>query len=89
MEDEVESLDICDARRHIGHLWGLNRELTRMELARALRLSPKHGGDFVSKLEKGAANQSGTLIVAIQAFIDGYVPRHMASVVKPGYPRGR
>jgi hypothetical protein len=88
MDEEPEKLDIADAREKIGRLWGLNRSLTRIELARALKLSPKYGGDHVTKLEKNVTGLSGPVMVSVQAFLDGYVPRHMASVVKPGYPRG-
>lgn len=87
IEPLEKTLDITAARATIGRLWGLERDLTRQELGRALKLSPKHGGDFLARLEKGLVGLSGPVEVSVQAFVDGYVPRHMGDVVKPGYPR--
>lgn len=81
-------MDIGDAREKIGQLWGLGRAITKSELARALKLSPEHGGDFVARIEKGTASMTGPTEVAIQAFLDGYSPRHMDAIVKSSYPRG-
>lgn len=81
-------MDIAEARENIGKLWGLNRAITKAELARALKLSPEHGGDYIGRIEKGAANLAGPAEVAIEMMLDGAVPRHMAHVIKPGYPRG-
>lgn len=84
---------VSAARAKLGRLWGLDRDLTRAELARALDLSPVHGGGFVSKLEiddeSRRATLTGPVRVAIQLMLDGGVPDTMSSVVKPGYPRGK
>jgi DNA-binding XRE family transcriptional regulator len=82
------TMNIIEVREAVGKLWGLDRSLTKMELARALKLSPTSGGDYVSKLEKGKLTPSGPLEFALEALVDGYVPRHMADVIKPGYPKG-
>lgn len=83
---------VAQAREKLGRMWGLERSLTRAELARALDLSPKFGGSHISKLEieepKRRATLSGPVKVAMQMMLDGGVPYTMAGVVKPGYPRG-
>lgn len=88
MSEPTETLDIADVRRELGALWGLDRHLTRMELARALKLSPEHGGDHIGKLEAGKTGLSGPIEVALRMMLAGAVPPTMATVVKPGYPRG-
>lgn len=81
------SVDVKDARARIGRVWGLERDITKAELARALRLSPENGGDYVGRLEKGS-NMSGPVEVAIRALMAGYRPDNMDDVIKAGYPRG-
>jgi hypothetical protein len=85
-------LDVADARRKLGSLWGLDRALTRAELARALDLSPKYGGSHISKLEHAdpdkRATLSGPIEVAIRMMLAGARPHTMDGVIKPGYPRG-
>jgi hypothetical protein len=89
MSDEPAfDINIEKARREIGELWGLSRPITKEEMARALRLSPKHGGSHISKLEKGTATMTGPIAGFLEALLDGYTPRHMKDVIKPGYPRG-
>jgi hypothetical protein len=80
-------IDVAEAREKIGRLWGLDRPITKAELARALRLSDNHGGDYIGRVEKGAS-MSGPACVAIQAMMDGWRPHNMDDVIKPGYPRG-
>lgn len=79
---------VLNARKNLGPLWGLDRSLTKAELARALRLSPKHGGSHIAKLEDGKSELSGPIRGCIEAMLDGWTPRHMGDVIKPGYPRG-
>ena len=67
---------------------GLDRAITKTELARALKLSPGHGSDFIRKVERGAASLSGTAEVAISMMLGGARPPTMDDVIKPGYPRG-
>lgn len=81
-------MNIAEVRERLGEMWGLERSLTKMELARALKLSPTNGGDYIARMERGKANASGPMELAIEALLDGYAPRHMADVIKPGYPRG-
>jgi len=86
-------LDIAQARHDLGRLWGLERDLTRAELARALDLSPKHGGSHISKLElpddnPRKATLTGPIEVAIRMMLKGAVPHTVDKIVKPGYPRG-
>lgn len=85
-----EPLNVAAARTTLGRKWGLNRPLSRAELARALGLSPTYGGSHISKLENktNPATLSGPIKGLIEAYLDGYRPRHMDDVVKPGYPRG-
>lgn len=87
MTDDVR-LDVAEAREKIGRLWGLERSLTKAELARALKLSGAHGGDYVGRLENGKVPMGGAIEVAIKAFLSGYRPDNMDDVIKPGYPRG-
>jgi hypothetical protein len=83
-----ESPTMQEVREQLGQLWGLNRPLTRVELARALKLSPKNGGDYLSRMEKEKKPISGTMEVAIKAFLWGYKPDNMDDLITPGYPRG-
>lgn len=85
----TKTLSISKVRDDLGHLWGLERSLTRAELARALDLSPRYGGSHISKLEAGKTTLSGPIEVAIRMMLKGAVPHTMAGVVKPGYPRGK
>lgn len=80
-------IDIKLAREEIGRVWGLDRAVTKAELARALQLSPENGGDYVGKLERGSP-VSGPVKVAIKALMAGFKPDNMEDVIKPGYPRG-
>ena len=85
---------ITHARGKLGDIWGLTdetgnkRPLSRAELARALDLSPEHGGSHISKLERGQATLSGPIRVCIELMLAGGVPSTMKNVVRPGYPRG-
>jgi len=88
MANETFDLDVGEARAKIGRLWGLDRDLTKAELARALRLSPTNGGDFIGKLERGTASLSGPVYGLIEALMRKYKPPHMSDIIKPGYPRG-
>lgn len=81
-------IDIRAARERLGQIWGLERSVTKAELARALMLSPNHGGDYISRLESGKVNAAGPLVVAIRGMLAGYRPDNMDDVIKPGYPRG-
>jgi len=85
--DNVPDMDVAEVRAKLGEKWGLGRDATKAELARALLLSPRFGGDHIAKLESGKTNLSGPIAVALQSFLDGYVPRHMGDVVKEHYPR--
>jgi hypothetical protein len=91
--NKVLDLDIADSRDQLGRMWGLGRSLSRAELARALALSPVHGGSHVSKLELPKDNPrratlTGPIAVAIRMMLNGAVPATADSIVKPGYPRG-
>lgn len=88
MTQEDTPIDVATAREKIGQIWGLERAITKAELARALKLSDKHGGDYVGRLEKGTAPLGGPALVAIKAFLAGYRPDNMDDVIKAGYPRG-
>lgn len=84
----MQTMNITELRSKIGQLWGLDRPITKAELARALRLSEKHGGDYVGRLEAGKVPINGAMQVALEALLDGWKPHNMDDVIKPGYPRG-
>lgn len=86
-ERQAQQAFVENARRELGRLWGLERDLTRAELARALKLSDKHGGSHISKLEDGKTALSGPIEVAIAMMLGGAVPPTADHIVKPGYPR--
>ena len=44
-------IDLREARRRLGELWGLDRPLSYSELGRALRLSGRKPGDAVRQWE--------------------------------------
>jgi hypothetical protein len=83
-----EPLDIADVRVRLGGVWGLDRALTKRELARALALSEKHGDEHVAKMEAGKTAISGPIDVALRMMLGGAKPPTMADVIRPGYPRG-
>jgi hypothetical protein len=83
-----EPLDIADVRVRLGGVWGLDRDVTKRELARALHLSPKYGDEHVAKMENHKTAISGPIDVALRMMLAGAKPPTMADVIKPGYPRG-
>lgn len=88
MTNTPSPLDVAQVRTDLGLLWGLDRALSRAELARALDLSPKYGGSHISKLEAGKTTLSGPIEVALRMMLAGARPHTMDGVIKPGYPRG-
>lgn len=90
----AKPFSVTQARADLGRMWGLERDLTRAELARALDLSPVHGGSHISKLELPEGNArkatlTGPIEVAIRMMLNGAVPHTADKIVKPGYPRGQ
>jgi len=81
-------LDLREVRDKLGRAWGLGRPLTRVELARAIRLSEKNGGDYIGRLEKAGPIDGGPMEAAIEGWLDGGKPRNMADLITPGYPKG-
>lgn len=77
-----------EVRRNLGQMWGMSRPITRVEFARALKLSPKNGGEYLGQLEKNSKPVSGPMAVAISAFLAGFRPDNMDDLITPGYPRG-
>lgn len=55
-----------EARRELG--WSVN------DMADALRLSPANGGTSIRKMENGKTPISGPISVAVEAFLDGFIP---------------
>lgn len=88
VSDGEPKVDLSLIREKLGHAWGLGRAVTKVELARALKLSPKNGGDYLSRLEKDGKLSNGPLIVALEAFLAGYAPNNLQDLITPGYPRG-
>lgn len=79
------------ARMNLGPIWGLGRAITKREMARALKLSPKHGSSYVGKVEgslDGKPGLSGATRLIINAWLGGWPPEDMDDIVVPGYPRG-
>jgi hypothetical protein len=83
-----EPLDIADVRVRLGVVWGLDRPVTKRELARALHLSDKYGDEHVAKMENHKTAISGPIEVALRMMLAGARPPTMGDVIKPGYPRG-
>lgn len=81
-------MSMAEIREALGKRWGLKRALTRTELARALNLSGKNGGDYISRLEKDDKALTGPAEAAVRMMLAGAIPHTMDNVVKPGYPRG-
>jgi len=88
MDEDRPPLSISEVRRELGLLWGLDRTLTKVELARALSLSPDHGADHIARLEKGKTTMSGPIEVALRMMLSGAKPHTMNNLITPGYPRG-
>lgn len=64
-----------DARKTLGMMWGLNRPLHMSEMGRALRLQGRDPGESVRNWERGHTPISGPVSVAVEAMLDGFVPR--------------
>lgn len=77
-----------EIRCRLGEMWGLERSLTRTELARALNLSDKSGGNYIARMERVSVEVTGPLECALRMMLAGAIPHTMSNVVKPGYPRG-
>lgn len=73
--------DIRNARAKLGELWGLGRPLHMSELGRALRLRGADPGASVRDIETGKTAISGPVSIVIEAFLDGYHPRHLGQVL--------
>lgn len=84
----MSGLDITEVRVKLGEVWGLDRPITKREMARALMLSDKYGDEHVAKMENGKTTVSGPIEVALRMMLDGAKPPTMSDVIKPGYPRG-
>lgn len=80
-------INLMEVRDTLGHAWGFDRPLTRTELARALNLSEAHGGDYLSRVEKGSANIGGATEVAIRMMLDGALPFTLGDVIRAPKPR--
>lgn len=55
-----------EARHKLG--WSVN------DMADALRLSPANGGTSIRKMENGKTAISGPISVAVEAFLEGFIP---------------
>ena len=65
---------VIAARRKLGRLWGLPRELTRGELGCVLRLRGKNPSESIREMEEGRTRISGTMSLAIEAMLAGWLP---------------
>jgi predicted DNA-binding transcriptional regulator AlpA len=70
----VGGQDISEARRALGTMWGANRPLSAIELARALGLSVKNGDDHVRNMENGRARVTGPIKLLLRLYLDGTRP---------------
>jgi hypothetical protein len=75
--------DIFDARRTLGSMWGLGRDITSGELGALLRLAPASSWSTVVGWEEGKREPSGPVSVAIELMLAGGKPNHFAEVFKP------
>ncbi|MAD38579.1 MAG: hypothetical protein CMO30_15135 [Tistrella sp.] len=75
-------IDLREARRRLGELWGLDRPLSYSELGRALRLSGRKPGDAVRQWEQDGVH-SGPVDVALHYMLQGYLPPDDITVIAP------
>ncbi len=66
---------IREARATLGQMWGLDRPLHMSELGRALRLRGRDPGATIRDWERGHTAITGPAAVAIEAMLEGFVPR--------------
>ena len=76
------TIDLREARRNIGELWGLTRPLYCSELGRALRLTGRDPGLTVHKWEAGERDITGPASVAIEAMLSGWRPAHWRDALR-------
>lgn len=70
--------ELRDARRTLGEMWGLNRPLTMLEMAQALRLSGSNPAAAIRDYESGKKSVSGPISAAVELMLDGAKPSHLA-----------
>jgi len=78
--------EVRAARERLGELWGIGRDLTPIELARSLGLSPTNGNDHVLNMERGKSKVSGPIEILIGLYLKGAVPPDDVEIFKA---RGR
>lgn len=72
--------EIYAARRRLGELWGLDRPLFVLEMARALRMSPASAGKTIGEWESGKSKPSGPVQVALTMMLAGAQPPDLSEI---------
>ena len=79
----MDGQDIAAARAKLGQDWGIGRELTRPEFARALGLSPTNGNDHILNLESGKSKVTGPIELLVRHYLNGVVPFDDQAIFTP------
>ena len=66
--------EMREARATLGHMWGLNRQLSGSELGRAMRLRGADPGASVRDFERGRTDISGPMSALIATWLAGAPP---------------
>ena len=67
----MNGVELRNARRALGEMWGLNRPLTMLEMAQALRLAGSDPAATIRDYESGKKPISGPISVTVELMLDG------------------
>jgi hypothetical protein len=70
----MNPIELHDARRTLGEMWGLDRPLTMAEMGRVLRLGGKDPGVSIRDYEAGKTAISGPLSLVLALLLEGAEP---------------
>lgn len=74
--------EVRQARTKLGEMWHIGRDLSPIEFARSLGLSPTNGNDHVKNMESGKSKVSGPLAILIRLYLSGIVPPDDVEIFK-------
>ena len=77
---------VTAARKQLGHQWGLGRQLRYAEFGRALRLQGRDPGQSVALWETGKSPVTGPVSLLIEAFLAGFKPAELRSIIAKKRP---
>lgn len=70
----MNGVELRNARRTLGEMWGLGRPLTMLEMAQVLRLTGSDSAATIRDYESGKKPVSGPISAAVGLMLDGARP---------------